>query len=75
MGWIVTPVMRPHHRLNRDAGDAGVGFGGPRARQNVRDSFAHHALAGEIEPDTADFGFVNDIRRQNLRNDGRSLCQ
>ena len=52
--------------MDRDAGDAGVGLGGLRARQDIGDSLAHRAFAGEVEPHAADFGFVNDVRRQNL---------
>ena len=61
--------------MNRHAGDARVGFRSPRPRENIGDRLAHRAFAGEVEPDAADFGFVDDIRRQDLRHDGRSLGQ
>ena len=49
IGWMVTPVMRAS------------GLRRARPRQNVGDRLAHRALAGEIEPDAADFGFVHDV--------------
>ena len=63
------------HGMDGDAGNAGVRPGGSCARQDIRDGFAHRALAGEIKPHAADFGFVNDIRRQDLRDDGRTFRQ
>src|SRR3954464_10994835 len=55
-----------HHRLNRDAGDAGVGLETFGAFEDVERRPAHSRFAREVELDAADVGFVNDVRRRNL---------
>jgi hypothetical protein len=61
--------------MNGHAGNARVGPHSARSRNNVRDRVAHRTFAGKIEPDTADFGFVHDVRRQDFCHDARSLRQ
>ena len=54
--------LRTHdHRMDGDAGDARVGLGRARPRQNLGGGFAHRGLAGEVEPDAADVRFVDDV--------------
>src|SRR5262249_19404540 len=61
-GWMVTPVIRASGLT-------------ARAGKNIHDRVAHRALTGEVEPDAANFGLVNDIRRQDFRHHARSLRQ
>ena len=53
-----------HHRLHRDARDAGVGLQPFGALEDVERRLAHRRLAREVELDAADVGFVHDVRRR-----------
>jgi len=68
--------FRPQdHRMDGHAGDAGIRSHGMGSGKNIRNRVAHRALAGEIEPHAADFGFVNDIRREDFHHHARSFRQ
>ena len=52
--------------MDRDSGDARVWFCGPRPRQDVGRCLAHGLFAGQVEPDTADVGLVDNVWRLDL---------
>ena len=66
-------LRSPHHRLDGDAGDAGVWLQALGALEDVGGRLAHRLLAGQVELDAADVGFVHDVGREDLHRDRAAL--
>ena len=66
--------LRPaHHRLHRHARDARPGLEARGALEDFGRGLAHRLVAGEVELDAADIGFVDDVGRQDLDRDRAAL--